>query len=435
MSGKVNIFLFAAHHAAGNIASLRFRGLLKYLDTDKYRVYVFSREGSGVSSTKGGAVEEEIRLSGYCIGRNSTLPTTLIGFVAVFFRLFPFLSGLRKRSQGNSWLVNALIEADLRCRKHLHMGEKCVVMGTYSPIDALIASASLSARYGLPCIQDFRDGFVFESLGRGGWLAGIMRRIVERRMVDPASLVVSVSPALVADFECRYAGKAVKLLPNGFDPDDFLVSVKEDEQEAVALLNRYIPQDVRLVGHFGRVGASDSSASQSFGRFINAMNGIGDASLHLLLVGDLTLPERKILKGARFGVTVLDATRRGVALSLMKKCSHLLLITGDRVSCATGKIFEYIASGVPVVCFTGVRNAASEIISKTGAGQTVVSSDAGEDVNGLREALASSANARYGVGLYSKVAQAKELALMFEEIIAAREWNAQTAAIRSSGRE
>ena len=37
---KVNLFLFAAHHATGNVAAQRFKGLVKYLDADRYRVHV-----------------------------------------------------------------------------------------------------------------------------------------------------------------------------------------------------------------------------------------------------------------------------------------------------------------------------------------------------------------------------------------------------------
>lgn len=416
----VNIFLFAAHHASGNIASQRFRGLLKYLDANEYRVYVFSREGNAAGN-KVGATEDEIRLPGYCVGRNSSLLAILISLGAVFFRWLPFLSALRRCCHGKSWLVNALAEADRRCREHMHMGERCVVIGTYSPIDALIASASLAARHDLPCIQDFRDGFVYESLGRKGWLAEIMRRIMEMRVVDPASLVISVSPALVDDFESRYPGKAVKLLPNGFDPDDFLKVATEDEQDALEIMRKCIPQKVRLIGHFGRVGASDASASQSFFHFVNAMNVMGDASLHVLFVGELTPSEKEALNGAKFGVTLLDTMRRGVALRLMGKCDHLLLITGNRVSCATGKVFEYIASGVPVVCFTGVKNSASTIISRAGVGRTVVMRGVDQDVDGLRSAFSFSIKDRDRTEEYSKPVQAREFGLMLDRLVSVGE--------------
>ena len=41
---KINLFVFAAHHLAGNIAAQRFKSLLKYLDPTKYRIFVFARD-------------------------------------------------------------------------------------------------------------------------------------------------------------------------------------------------------------------------------------------------------------------------------------------------------------------------------------------------------------------------------------------------------
>ena len=48
---RINLFVFAAHHLSGNIAAQRFKGLLKYLDPAKYRIYVFAREPAGIGGS------------------------------------------------------------------------------------------------------------------------------------------------------------------------------------------------------------------------------------------------------------------------------------------------------------------------------------------------------------------------------------------------
>lgn len=417
---KINLFLFAAHHATGNVAAQRFKGLLKYLDAERYRVFVFAREQGGSVAALNSAAVQVIPLPGHCVGSESTLASSLLSMASAYVRSLPFAAAGRGEPNSRPWLVNALAEADRLCRARLAAGDRCVAIGTYSPIDALIAAACLAKRHRLPCIQDFRDGLVFEPLGRAGALADFARRRIESRVVSAASLVTSVSPALVEDFARRYPGKRVGLLPNGFDPEDFVGQVDADAVEADALLASHVPAGTQLLGHFGRVGASDASASQSLERFVALMNALedGQARRHALFVGELTERERQALERARFGVSMIKPVRRGVALQLMKRCDRLLLLTGNRVCCATGKVFEYLASGVPVVCLSGVENAASSILAETGAGRTLVTQSAGAGAEALRRILAAPAEGRRDIGAYSKVAQAGVLDRWIADMVA-----------------
>ena len=156
---KINVFVFAAHHLSGNIAAQRFKGLLKYLDPAKYRIFVFAREpASGAATTP--VTPERVAifpLPGHCVGSESSAASSLLVLAAAFLRPLPFLlAGNAKR--GRPWLVEALAEADRLCAERLATGERCVVIGSYSPIDALIAAASLASGHGIGCLQDFLDG-------------------------------------------------------------------------------------------------------------------------------------------------------------------------------------------------------------------------------------------------------------------------------------
>jgi hypothetical protein len=424
---KINLFVFAAHHLSNNIAAQRFRGLLKYLDPGKYRIFVFARgERRKVpdSYPQGGEGVVVYALPGHCVGSESPVSAAVPILASAFVRSLPFLLA-RDAKPSSQWLSNALSLADQLCREKIGAGESCVVIGTYSPVDSLIAAASLSARHNIACVQDFRDGLVFESLGRPGWLAGTVREIIERRVVGTRGLITSVSRPLVDDFKRRYPDKPVAVIPNGFDPADFSALEHDAERsgEAEALLAEHVPSDATLIGHFGRIGASDSSASHSLEYFVEAMNGDDAATSRkkvVMFVGELTEGEKASIARARFPVVATGPVDRPLALQLMKRCQKLLLLTGSRASCATGKIFEYLAVGVNVVCVSGVHNAATAILAETRAGQTVLASQGVQGAAMLRRALASPNAIDYrDVGAYSKVEQARMLDHWLSQAVAA----------------
>jgi glycosyltransferase involved in cell wall biosynthesis len=410
---KTNLFVFAAHHLSSNIAAQRFRGLLKYLDPLKYQVFVFAREpvaGAPAAALPPNADIRVIPLPGRCVGSESSAMASMLTLAAAFIRRLP-----AALSNGNArtrpWFALALAEADRLCGEKLAAGESCVAIGTYSPVDAMIAAAGLASRRRIGCLQDFRDGLVFEPLGKPGWLRRFARKLIEQRVIAPAGLITSVSRPLVDDFRRRYPSKAVATLPNGYDPADFAALDKDSDsaKRATAILAHHVPAGALLIGHFGRIGASDGSASKSLDYLVDTLNEstAAAANKHVMFVGELTRSERTALERAKFSVSVLGPVERTLALQLMQRCDKLLLLTGSRASCATGKLFEYLAAGVDIVCLSGVPNEAMTILSETGAGQTLLTSDAASAREALCMALSPAAvHAHRDIGAYSKVAQA-----------------------------
>lgn len=410
---RINLFVFATHHLSNNVAAQRFKGLLKYLDPAKYRVFIFTRDPpSGVRATDLPSALDVtvIPLPGHCVGSESSASSSLLMLAAAFIRPLPFLLP-KSDASPRAWFVSALEEADRLCREKLALGERCVAIGTYSPIDALIAAATLASRHGIACLQDFRDGLVFEPLGKPGWLRNSVRKLIERRVVAVSKLITSVSGPLVDDFRSRYPSKTTLVLPNGYDPADFaaLINDADSEGQAAAIVRKHVPAGATLFGHFGRIGASDGSASTTLAKFIDAMNeaGAASANIHVMFVGELTPSERASMARANFSTSVLEPVERRLALQLMKRCDRLLLLTGTRASCATGKLFEYLAAGAEILCISAVHNAATEILTETGAGQTLLTSDIVEGSHALRKVLSIRADqTRRDIRAYSKVEQA-----------------------------
>lgn len=425
---KINLFVFAAHHLSSNIAAQRFRGLLKYLDPMKYRIFVFAREpAAGAPAATlpsvSGADVRVIQLPGHCVGSESSAMTSMLTLAAAFIRPLPsMLSNGNARTR--SWLALAMAEADRLCSEKLAAGESCVTIGTYSPVDALIAAAGLASRHRIGCLQDFRDGLVFEPLGKPGWLRTFARKLIERRVVAPAGLITSVSRPLVDDFRRRYPSKTTATLPNGYDPADFaaLDNDSDSAKRAASIMAQQVPAGALLIGHFGRIGASDGSASKSLDYLVDTLNESTEAAAnrHVMFAGELTRLELASLGRANFSVSVLGSVERTLALQLMKRCDKLLLLTGSRASCATGKLFEYLAAGAEVVCITGVRNEATAILTETGAGQTLLTSDMASGGEALHKALLpSTLNAHRDISAYSRVVQAGMLDRWISQMVLA----------------
>ena len=78
---------------------------------------------------------------------------------------------------------------------------------------------------------------------------------------------------------------------------------------------------------------------------------------------------------------------RDESLRIQRGADALLLVTGHNRSEATGKLFEYLASGRPILALAE-GNEAARIVRETGTGVAV----GGADPAGLRAALAALAD-------------------------------------------
>lgn len=369
-NSPIMVVVVAYHHLSDNIASLRFKELLSYFDKKKFEVHVIANAQNGAA---------ECKCFDYAIHsvKGSLVRPGLLGIwdslALVTVLIFPLL--LRLRSLRHWWGAGVEVLEKLH-RDAMARNQKMVVLASYSPIEALGLGAIASGKFKIPLILDFRDGFVFESLGRSGGLASLMRRILEWVLVRRASLITTVSRPIVDHFERTYKNSRPLLLPNGFDPKlatKFEASGKPISELALGEM----PASKIIIGHFGRVGASDASRYDSLCRFVNAMREIPEAHrYHVLFMGELTEIELKQLHRLPCSHSELPPGPRAIAHDAMRRSDVLLLITGGSTGCATGKIFEYMASGRPICQFSGASsNEAGKILAETGTGITFTPMD------------------------------------------------------------
>jgi glycosyltransferase involved in cell wall biosynthesis len=106
-------------------------------------------------------------------------------------------------------------------------------------------------------------------------------------------------------------------------------------------------------------------------------------------VGDFRSSDREFAESLGLGdrLELLPYATRAESLRLQRDSEALLLLIPDAdgrgKGVLSGKVFEYLAAGRPVLALVPADGVAAELIRETGAGVVV----APDDVDGIREAL------------------------------------------------
>ena len=249
----------------------------------------------------------------------------------------------------------------------------CVI--TSSPPESGHLAGWALQRMGAAWIADVRDGWVFESY-RPAWPTGLQERAdraLERRLMRSADAVTCVAEPLVRYFAEELGARAV-LVPNGWDPVA-LDGAGPLEPEVAALLD---PGRVSLV-HTGRlevVNRDPAPLVEALGELARDDPATA-ARLELVFAGSFTRRELDMLGRdvAPGRMVVAGNLPRARALALQRAADGLLLIAaGTRTHEVTGKVFEYLGAGRPILALAEGTEAA-RIVREARAGLSVPPGD------------------------------------------------------------
>ena len=221
-------------------------------------------------------------------------------------------------------------------------------------------------------VADFRDGWGFQSL-RADFPTAVQRKLdheLERRVVQSAGAVMAATPPIAEDLRDRF-GVEASYVPNGWDPDL--------EGEVAAAEPVPLEDGVVNLVHTGFLSAgSGRNPRPLFDALTLLVRDEPEVAgrLRLVLAGRL-MPEDELLvsRPELTGVVrYLGALPRTRALALQRQGDALVLVTSRQSGEATGKLFEYLASGRPILALAD-GNAAARIVEETGTGVTVPPDD------------------------------------------------------------
>lgn len=272
-------------------------------------------------------------------------------------------------------------------------------------------------------VLDMEDGWRFEPL-REPWPTRMQDRLdaaLERRVAHAADGGVGLAEPIAVDLATRLGAHA-SYVPNAWDPDlDAAVDAATTPELEPGTFSLVHPgglshgrrRDPRPL--FAALGALAREAPEDAAR------------LRLVLAGRLSAADAALLDElpaeTRALVRHVGALSREQAVALQRRADALLLIvTGEHRSQVTGKLFEYLAAGRPILALAD-DNEAARIVRATGTGVVVDPSDAAAIAAALRAAIAGELAGAYaprGVDAYRFPGPAKAMAEAIEAAIERR---------------
>ncbi len=287
---------------------------------------------------------------------------------------------------------------------------------TTSPPESIHAVGMALRRRGVPWIADVRDGWTFESL-RPDFPTAAQRTLderLERRWLGGADVVVCVSKPAAEDLRRRQIAEPV-LIPNGWDPE----TAPEPAAPADPILD---PGRVSLLytGRFGTYGRDPRPLVAALQR-LAAADPDSASRLELVVAGPLSEAEAALLatdvSPAR--IVCAGSLARDRALALQANADALLLIAQPtRSQLLNIKLFEYLASGTPILALAAGTEA-GRIVESIG-GETVRADDPAAIAAALATLVGEgmAAPAADAVAPYTYPAPATQMAAAVERAIA-----------------
>lgn len=242
-----------------------------------------------------------------------------------------------------------------------------VVITTGPPHSMHLIGMKLKKKTGVKWVADFRDPWTTWDLMDSFYLSKLARnrhKKLEKEVLQTADAVVSVSKNFAADLIAS-GGRHVEVITNGFDEDEFKDAPEEKPSEFI-------------IRHIGVV--DELRDPRPFLRALKELAEEGN-SYKMEFIGNVneTLKEEvqddDVLSEL---VSFRPYMPHAEVVKLYRESAVLLLLSSDYRNApghVPGKLFEYLASGRPILASGSANGDAAGIIRDAGAGVACDSND------------------------------------------------------------
>jgi glycosyltransferase involved in cell wall biosynthesis len=262
---------------------------------------------------------------------------------------------------------------------------------TAPPFSSFLAGNRLKQRFpGLRLVSDFRDDWIGFFLEGVDALAGGRKRDaalrIERETVETADLVVAATEATLQDIRSRYPEQpAAKfaVVHNGYDPDALRPCACE------------VTAGSRMVVTY--VGTVYGPCSPR--HYLDAVDSLPEeirSRMETRFVGRVIDAEAAVLQRRNSMVRSVGFVPHAEAVRHMSEADFLLLVIDDEKT-LSGKIFEYLATGKPVIALTPPAGESGRLIRATRSGHVVEPRDARAIADLLHRLCIARSEGRHGL--------------------------------------
>jgi glycosyltransferase involved in cell wall biosynthesis len=235
------------------------------------------------------------------------------------------------------------------------------VITTSPPHSTQLIGLKLKRRFPhIKWVADFRDPWTdiyYYEMFHPGLLARMADKAMEKSVLTKADVILTVGNSLASLFASKAENieEKIHVLPNGFDEEDF----------------EGIP--ATLPSEFTITYVGTLSESYPVKSLLESVKGLDPAvnPVHLKFVGSVQEPIRNIISSYTENCSseFIPYSDHPEAIKHMMNSSLLLLIIPDHPSARsiiTGKLFEYMASGKPVLFIGPVDGDAAHLLARCG---------------------------------------------------------------------
>ena len=247
-------------------------------------------------------------------------------------------------------------------KKYLEENPVDVIVSTGPPHSMHLIAMKVAAATGIPWIADFRDPwtkmFYLKHLCLSAW-AGRKHCRLEKQVLDNADVVVAVSPLVQDEFKAM-TDTPVELITNGFDEDDFDQVVEPDGYFNVTHTGLFAADGNPDV--IWKVLSEKCASDPEFRKM-----------LRIRLAGKTDPEIIASIRAAGLEDNLIDLGYQSHNNAVREQKNASLLILPLRKepeyrATLPGKLFEYLASMVPILGIGQTDGAMARIINETQSG-------------------------------------------------------------------
>lgn len=260
------------------------------------------------------------------------------------------------------------------------------IITTGPPHSTQLIGLKLKKKYpGIKWISDFRDPWTdiyYYELFYPSFISRAIDKCYEKSVLLNADIITTVGHTLGKQLELKAdgIGSKIKIIHNGYDENDFDNVVPKTPERFTISYTGTISESYPVDGFLKALQSLILKGNNILFRFTGLVSEVQKKQI----ATSISTENLEFIPYADHGDAILQMVSSSLLLLVIAK-HH-----GNR-SFLSGKLFEYIASGKPVLCLGPVDGDAAQILNSTGLGKCFDY----DDDNGIAEFILSAMNQPY----------------------------------------